>query len=127
LLFSTKFSIIRLPITCQIRVKRTKAKALVDNWIERNYPPVRWADVVSVLESLGFSIVEKRGAARLISHPLLIELAPEFGPMGVFIVDAPHTTGAAVNRIDMKKKIVPAIRLVLEFGHEEEGKNGTDD
>ena len=67
-----------------------------------------------MLESLGFNVKPKDGTEYLISHHVLAANPPDFSPAGAFVVHKPHKRGDSVDPGPMKKKIIPAIEMVLQ-------------
>jgi hypothetical protein len=95
-------------------VNRSRILKTIAKWSSNGYRSVLWSELVSVLESLGFSVKPKAGTEYLISHHVLAANLPDFSPAGAFVVHKPHKSGDPVDPGPMKKKIIPAIEMVLQ-------------
>jgi len=107
-------------------VNRKGIQKTLDKWSKDDYRSAYWDKLKTLLESLHFDVKNKGGTARRISHEILAQNEPDFSPLGAFIVDIPHRKGDPVDPKAMKKKVIPAIEMVLQSLSEEDDKDETE-
>jgi hypothetical protein len=107
-------------------VNRKRVQKTLEKWSKNAYQSVLWGRLETLLVSLGFDVKNKGGTARCISHEVLKQNQPDFSPIGAFVVDIPHSKGDPVDPKAMKKKIIPAIEMVLQSLSVEDNTDETD-
>jgi hypothetical protein len=107
-------------------VNKNRLYKTLSKWSANGYRSVTWSELVTLLKSLNFDVKPKEGTICLVSHEVLAKNAPEFSPCGAFLIDKPHRKGDPVDPGAMRKKIIPAIEMIIQTLDLEDEQHETD-